>query len=331
MPPPIHIPELVVGDRVQGALLVMDVESRTPKTGDPFTVLKLGNQSGTIMTDPFWLDRQGEIAGIRRGHVVQVIGEIVLFRDRRQLKVISLRALPKGSIPLDQLLPSVGAVDRYWESLDGWRREITKPRLAQVLALFFEDELFRKDYGGCPAAVRGHHAALGGLLKHTVEVAAIGRTLARVSGADADLVLAGALLHDIGKLEAYRWDGPFEFTDAGRLLGHVVLGALELERRLDEEPQPPCTELERALLLHLILSHHGQLEFGSPVVPMTLEAEALHWADNASAKMASMSDVLADPECFPEGLVSLPQWSLDRRRVFRGQSDWGAGDSGLAP
>jgi 3'-5' exoribonuclease len=244
--------------------------------------------------------------------------------------VVSVRALPKGSVPLDQLLPSVGALDRYWESLDGWRSEITKPRLAQVLALFFEDEQFRRDYGSCPAAVRGHHAALGGLLKHTTEVAAIGRTLARVSGADGDLVLAGALLHDIGKLEAYRWDRPFEFTDAGRLLGHVVLGALQFERRLDEEPQPPCTEFERELLLHLILSHHGQLEFGSPVVPMTLEAETLHWADNASAKLASMSDVLADPERFPEGRFSLPQWALDRRRVFKGQSDWGTGDAGRA-
>jgi 3'-5' exoribonuclease len=262
--------------------------------------------------------------------VVQVIGEVALYRDRRQLKVTSVRALPKGSVPLDQLLPSVGAVDRYWESLDGWRREITKPRLAQVLALFYEDEQFRQDYGSCPGAVRGHHAALGGLLKHTTEVAAIGRTLARVSGADGDLVLAGALVHDIGKLDAYRWDGPFEHTEAGRLLGHVALGALRFDHRINQEPQPPCTPLERDLLLHLILSHHGQLEFGSPVVPMTLEAEALHRADNASAKLASVSDVLVDPECFPEGLVSLPQWTLDRRRVFKGQSDWGTGDAGRA-
>jgi 3'-5' exoribonuclease len=110
----------------------------------------------------------------------------------------------------------------------------------------------------------------------------------------------------------------------GRLLGHVVLGALMLDRRLDEEDDPPCTAEERELLLHLVLSHHGQLQFGSPVTPMTLEAEVLHWADNASAKTASFAEALADQSNFPSGDVSTPQWALERRRVYRGTSDWGA-------
>jgi 3'-5' exoribonuclease len=166
------------------------------------------------------------------------------------------------------------------------------------------------------------------LLKHTTEVAAIGRTIARACGADTELVLAGVLLHDIGKLEAYRWDGPFETTNVGRLVGHVALGVLMLDRRLDEEPEPPCTQLERDLLLHLILSHHGRLEWGAPVTPMTLEAEVLHWADNASAKTAGIADVLKDDGNFPSGLVSASQRMMEYRRVFRGQSDWGLGDAG---
>src|SRR5205085_5046851 len=112
---------------------------------------------------------------------------------------------------------------------------------------------------------------------------------ARTAGADPDLVLAGAMLHDIGKLEAYRWDGPFEMTDPGALLGHVMLGMVMLDRRIGAEPLPPCTADERLMLQHLIASHHGRLEFGAATPPMTLEAEILHFADNASAKAASMA------------------------------------------
>ena len=324
MPRPLDIPSLPVGHRVQDQFLILDVERRTSTEGSPFTVLTLGNGTGAIDTEPFWLDRQPLVAGVHRGHVAQVIGEIETYRDRRQLKVSSFRVIPKETVDVRALLPSVGAVDRYWETLDGWRREISKPRLRRAVDLFYEDPDFRRGYEQCPASIKGHHAKLGGLLQHTTEVAAIARTIARASGADTQLVLAGVLLHDIGKLESYRWDGLFDHTPVGRLVGHVVLGALMLDRRLRETTPPPCTDVERDILLHLVLSHHGRLEFGSPVLPLTLEAEVLHWADNASAKTASVAQVLADPASFPEGLVSNRQWQLDGRRLVQLQSDWGS-------
>lgn len=324
MPDPLHIPSLAIGARVEDDFLLHKVDSRTLDNGDPYAILTVGNATGTIDTAPFWKERQTEIAGLQRGHVVHLIGDVASYRDRRQLQVSSIRHLSKDTVDVRALLPSVGAVDRYWEVLDKMRREITKPRLRAVVNLFYEEDTFRQQYEQCPAAVAGHHAAIGGLLKHTTEVAAIARTIARACGADQELVLAGALLHDIGKLEAYRWDGLFEFTDEGRIVDHVVLGALMLDRRLAVEAEPPCTPLERNLLLHLILSHHGKREFGSPVPPMTLEAEVLHWADNASAKTASMAEILRDDGNFPEGLVSRTQWVLDHRRAFRGESDWGS-------
>ena len=327
---PLHIPSLVVGSRVQDAFLVLGVDARTGEQGNPFTILTLGNSTGRILTEPFWLERQQKIAGLRRGHVVQIVAEVAVFRDRKQLHVVSLRPIPSQSVDMRGLLPSVGDVDRFWETLDGWRREIRKPRLRQVIDLFYEDDEFRAAYERCPASVRGHHAAIGGLLKHTTEVAAIARTVARASTADQELVLAGVLLHDIGKLESYAWNGFFEHTESGSLIGHVTLGALMLERRLGQEEPPPCTETERRILLHLILSHHGRLEYGSPVTPMTLEAEVLHWADNASAKTASVGDALSDLDYFPEGAVSRPVWSLENRRLYRGGSDWGANDPGSA-
>lgn len=320
----LSLPDLKPGDRVQHELLVTEVSQRTKQDGDPYWVLTLANSTGSIASEPFWTERRAEVEGLRRGHVVQVVGEVSLYRETtRQVRVTSIRVLPEGTVDIKALLPSVGSVERYWEYVDRERKKIAKPRLRAVLDLFYEDPDFRRAYEECPAAPRGHHDAIGGLLKHTSEVAYIALAIGSMCGADRELVLAGVLLHDIGKLEAYSWSGLFDHTERGRLLGHVVLGAMMLDRRLAERPCT-CTDAERDILLHLILSHHGQLQFGSPVTPMMLEAEVIHWADNASAKTASMSDALVAAENFLDGGdVSKAIWQLDRRRVWRGGSDWG--------
>lgn len=316
---------LPVGARLQDPLIVHDVESRG---GDyPHTILVLGNASGRIQSAPFWPADTPKIAGVSRGNVVQVIGTIATWRDRRQLAVDSIRVLPRDQVDWRALMPSIGDTGRWWKRLDEWRARIRGPRLARTLGLFFDDPDFRERFEQCPASPGGHHAELGGLLKHTVEVAHIGLGIARLyPHADSDLVLAGVLLHDIGKLDAYRWDGGiFEMTEAGTLHGHVVLGALMVDRAVRAAVPAPCTEQELAILQHLVLSHHGRLEHGAAVAPMTLEAEVLHYADNASAKTASMAEALADAGNFDgEGLVSTRGlWQLDRRRAYRGRSDWG--------
>jgi len=314
---------LTPGDRVQDPFLVLDVETRS---GDhPHTVLILGNSTGRIQTSPFWAEDQPKIAGIARRHVVQVIGEVGTFREEQQLKVSSIRVLPDGMVDPSRLLPSVGDVRRYWTYLDRLRSDIRGPRLRGVVDLFYEDPEFRRRYEECPASTAGHHAEIGGLLKHTSEVAAIALAIAKAMGADADLVVAGVLLHDIGKLQAYRWDGAFEPTDLNALHGHVVLGALMLDQAVRSQTPPPCSEQELAILIHLVLSHHGKQEFGAPVPPLTLEAEVLHQADNASAKAASMAEALRNASNFADGgLVSATRLrELDRRRAYRGASDWG--------
>ena len=324
------VPDLkrvTAGARLQDPLLVLEVQQKTFGADKECTVLTLGNASGRIDSAPFWGPEQQVVSGIERGSVAQVIGEIGLYRGRRQLQISSIRPLPRGSVDQRDLLPSVGDVAGYWKKLDDWRAQIGGARLARTLALFFDDPDFRRRFEQCPASIAGHHAELGGLLKHVCEVAHIGREIARTSRADRDLVLAGALLHDIGKLESYRWDGPFAYTDSGRLLGHVVLGSLMLERRIALEPVPPCSDAGLEQLHHLILSHHGQLEFGAAVCPMTLEAEVLHYADNASAKTASMADAIGDPENFSgnELVTARTLWQLDKRRAYRGVVAWGDG------
>ena len=330
---PIHdLKRLTTGERIQHPFLVLDVQTRSYGADKDCTVLTLGNASGRIDSAPFWGADQQRVAGVTKGLVAQIIGEVGEYRGKRQLNITSIRVLPAGQVDPADLLPSVGDPEPYWRKLDEWRRAVRGPRLRKTLALFFEDDAFRQRFAQCPASPQGHHAALGGLLKHVLEVAAIGRTIAKVSGGDDDLVLAGALLHDIGKLECYRWNGVFDYTDAGRLFGHVVLGALMFDRALRACDPMPCQEDEAALIQHLILSHHGQLEFGAAVPPMTLEAEILHYADNASAKSASMADALADPDNFAEdALVSARTiWQLDRRRAYRGKFDWGERADGQA-
>ena len=326
---PSDLAHIRVGDRVQDVLLVLEIERRASSRRG-FTTLTLGNRHGRLPTAPFWPDDEPRIAGIERGAVVEIVGEVGQYHGRRQLNVGVIRAVPRGSVDWHLLLPSVGDVGPYWDALDRWRRQIRGPRLRRALDRCFADEEFRRRFEQCPASTSGHHAELGGLLRHTCEVAIIGRAIARACHADADLVVAGALLHDIGKLEAYRWEGPFETTDTGTLLGHVTLGMLMLARRVAAPEPAPCTERELTILQHLIASHHGRPEFGAPVPPMTLEAEVLHFADNASAKTSSMADALLEADHFPAGALVRARalWQLDRRRAYRGRCDWGVTDGG---
>jgi 3'-5' exoribonuclease len=320
---------LAVGDEIHHPLLVVDVQR---KGGDyPRTVLTFGNRTGRIDSSPFWAGRDEAIQGVDKGMVAQVVGTVASYRDALQLEATSVRVLPKGSVELADLVPSVGPVDKYWQFVDDVREKLTAPRLRAVVDLFYADEAFRLRYQECPGAPgTGHHALIGGLLQHTCEVASIARQIARVARANEDLVLAGALLHDIGKLESYTWDtGVFDTTARGRLAGHVVIGAQMLRTALAAQQPAVCTDEEAMLIEHLILSHHGRLEYGSPVRPMTLEAEILHFADDASAKTAAINEAYQSPEYFPGDarLSTKRLWQLDNRWLFRSGADFGVPDA----
>ena len=325
MTEPLDIPALAPGHDVHHPLVVIDVDVRGGE--HPRTTLILGNRTGRIQSAPFWAGRDEMIRGIAKGMVVQVVGKVTSYRESTQLDAVSVRALPKGSVALADLVPSVGPVEKYWEFIDERRNELTAPRLRAVLDLFYRDDGFRERYEQCPGAPgTGHHAMLGGLLQHTSEVLVIGRQIARVAKADVELVVAGVLLHDIGKLECYSWEtGVFDTTERGRLVGHVVQGVLMLQQAIQRAATPPCTPAEQLILEHFILSHHGKLEFGAPVKPLTLEAEILHFADDASAKTASINDAYGLKENFPDGtgLSAKKIWQLDGRWMFKARMGFG--------
>ena len=327
---PAHIPALVPGDRFQGDLLVFDRIEKTTRNGDPFVRFTLGNASGKIDTAPIWSNNIAWADGAEKGMIIQAIGNVSIYASgngggSRQLELTApLRVLPRDQFNIADFLPSVGDCTKLWDWLDKQRGEMQSSTLKNVVDLFFANDDFRLRFERTPGSTGGHHAKLGGLLLHVYEVVSIAKTTARTARANLDLVLAGSLLHDIGKVEAYEV-GPtgFSATPCGLLLGHIVLGTLMLERALVKLQHPVCSDGQLLELQHMILSHHGSYEFGSPVQPMTLEAEILHWADEASAKANDMSESIEDADAFAGGgeISDKKPWRVGRK-VWRRPHSW---------
>jgi len=326
----LDLARLGVGDRVQHELLVLDRAEKKTNAGDPFVILTLGNASGKIDTAPIWSDKLEWASGAESGRVVQAIGQVALYGKnggtKRQLQLTApVRALPHEQVDIEKFLPRVAAdLTRLWDWIDRTRAEVDSAKLRRVLALFFDDDAFRLQFERTPGSTAGHHAKLGGLLMHVYEVTNIAKQTARTMRANVDLVVTGALLHDVGKVEAYTvGPGGFTFTPCGLLVGHVVLGVMMLERRLAALGERVCTEGQLLDLQHMILSHHGKLEYGSPVEPMTPEAEIVHRADEASAKATDMMDGLDDAEAFTSGgeFSDKKVWRVGRR-LWRRPHEW---------
>jgi len=316
---------LAIGDRVQHELMVRSREDKVTKNGDPFAVLQLGNASGQISAN-VWKEQLPFLEGVKAGSVVQVIGAVDTYQGRRQLKISApLRVVAASAVNIDEFLPRVNVdLTKLWETVDKWRRDMKSQKLRAAVDLFFADDAFRVKFERAPGAPRGHHAQIGGLLMHVVEVGSIARASAKTMRGDVDLVTAGALLHDIGKVETYSITAAgFDFTQGGYLLQHIVLGSLMLDRRLRTLPAGTLTEAQELELQHFIQSHHGIQEHGAAVRPMTLEAELLHWADQSSANGNNFNDAIEDPELFPgaEEFSVKKAWRLDRK-VWKRQHGW---------
>lgn len=282
-------PPLTPGSRVQDPFLVHAVEQHGADT-EPFTILRLGNASGVIRTAPFWVGDQHRIAGIVAGDVVQVIGEVSTYRGRAQLAVSSIRVLPRNTVPSESLMPSVGSTESLWGSIDRWLVDLAPARLRRAVEAFYLDEEFRTAMAGCPASLTGPGAVIGGLLRHTAEVAVVAKTLARIVGAEPGLTVAGALLHDIGKLEAFSWETGFQLNPEGRLAGPAAMGTEMLARRLTGESGPLLSSGELRHLQHMVLVASDT----SALEPATLAANALRLAHRACLEAVESSAGLED-------------------------------------
>jgi 3'-5' exoribonuclease len=200
--------------------------------------------------------------------------------------------------------------DEMFRELLSWIATVTNPHLKALLEAMFNDERIALAYRTAPAAKSVHHAWLGGLLEHVLSLCHLAKmTAAHYADIDFDLLLTGVILHDIGKIEELSYARGFRYTTVGQLLGHIVIGMRMIEEKLREVPDFPAPL--RDLLFHMILSHHGEMEFGSPKVPMFAEALLLHHLDNLDSKMECVRGMVErDP--LVEGVWTGYNSALDR-------------------
>ena len=270
--------ELQDGAEIDQVLLVREAERRQRRDGGDYLRLRLGDRTGAVVS-MVWEESLGEIEGLARaGEAVRVRGRYTVHpRFGPQINLRGLEAPALGSYSPDDLRDGPA---HTVEQLEAQLRELLE-------RLIGEDSELWSAYRTAPAAKHYHQAYPHGLLEHCLSVAqAVSATSATFPGIDRDVAVTGALLHDIGKLEAYTEDpGAIDLTDAGRLQGEIALGYYRVRSTIEAIDGFPA-ELAQAVT-HIILSHHGSLEHGSPVVPCTREATLVHMIDNLGGRLGS--------------------------------------------
>ncbi len=316
----IFIKDILPGDSVTGLFCVGSKRLLETKNGMPYLAITLVDKSGEIegrvWDEALRYDRQ-----FAEGDFVSIEGEGKTFGGTLQLKINILSVVGPDKVDPSLFLPVAPVdLDSCWDEFIRFANKIKCPILGHLLRTLIKDTTFTKAFRTAPAAKKMHHAYIGGLLEHSVAVARMARAVSRLYGhLDQDLLMSGALLHDIGKIKEFRYDRPpIDYSDQGRLLGHMALGISMLEGYLESLGLDASAPRVLALK-HLILSHHGQREFGSPVLPMMEEAVALHMIDDLDAKLNFLGRLKED---LPEGEY---QWTgfqrlFDRYFFLQGRS-----------
>ena len=298
--------------------LVLAKQQRTTKQNKPYLNLILGDKTGQI-EGRVWDPGDPRIAReFERGNLVKVRGCVSRFDDRMQLKVDQLRkALPGEADKMDMLPATTRDVQELWCELEKAVAGLTNPDLKMLLSTLLADAAIAKSYREAPAARQLHHAWLGGLLEHVVSLLGLAdRVAAHYPMLDRDLLVSGVILHDIGKIRELEWEMGFDYTVEGVLLGHIQMGVDLVAKTIDSLPGFP--DRLRTLVLHMVLSHHGKLEFGSPKLPMIPEALVLNFLDDLDAKMQAAAGEFE--KCAREGRppdeLTGKVWALDQRQLL---------------
>lgn len=286
---------------VNGVYMILESRWRVSKNGNPFAALRVGDKSGEIPLK-VWDITEETFTQLQKGQVIKLEATAKTFNNVLQLEADGrrqfYRVFTEEEYNLAQFLPaSPIPEEESWSVLDRVRAEVELLPYRELLANFFAEKSFREQFAKAPAALRHHHAYVGGLLEHTAAVVTLCRAaLDHYPHVNRDLLLTGALLHDIGKVRSYQIGSGFENTDEGKLLGHLVIGirmvteAINTFRRdRGKDFFPPAVELP---LIHLLASHHGLMEWGSPVEPVFLEACLLHHADYMDSQIAKYQEAI---------------------------------------
>jgi len=283
----VYVSGLEPNESVTTQFLVVNKEIRQKKTGEPYLSLVLADRTGEI--DAKMWDNVAEVMEtFEKDDFIKVRGIAQVYQNRQQFTIHRLRLLDDSEADFADYFPSS---KRDPEEMFAELRQIIlslgNEHLRALLNALFDDGRVAELYKKAPAAKSIHHACRGGLIEHVLSLCALCRMTAQHYGyVDPDLLLTGAILHDIGKIEELTFDRSFGYSTPGQLLGHIVIGLRMIGEKLHALPDfPPKLRL---LVEHMVISHHGELEFGSPKVPLFLEAMLLHQLDNLDSKMETM-------------------------------------------
>jgi 3'-5' exoribonuclease len=298
--------------------LVLAKQQRTTKQNKPYLSLTLGDKKGQIEGRVWELGDPRIGKDFERGDIVKVRGSVSRYDDRAQLKVDQLRkALDSEADKMDMLPATSRDVGELWRTLEASIASVTNPDLNRLLKALLTDAPIAQAFRVAPAARQLHHAWLGGLLEHVVSLLGLAdRVATHYPMLDRDLLITGVILHDIGKIRELSWDTGFDYTVEGVLLGHIQMGVDLAEKTIAGLPGFP--DRLRTLVLHMILSHHGKLEFGSPKLPMIPEALVLNFLDDLDAKMQAMASEFeksAREGRAPDELTG-KVWAMDQRQLL---------------
>jgi len=277
------VKDIEVDDRVSGVYVAKMKRLAMTKKGDPFLSLTLADRTGEIEAR-MWDRAEVFSSSFVEGDILDVEGHASSFRDQVQVTLSSLQVSEDVGDPTLFLEATPKDVNMMMTALMQMAREIRNPHLKTLIDRFLADRRFVAQFRKAPAAKGFHHSYIGGLLEHTLSVCEMIRSVAEhYPELDRDLLWTGGFLHDIGKTRELKFDITIDYTDEGRLLGHLTLGVAMVDEMLSGMKDFPQ---DLAMLLqHLILSHHGEYEFGSPKRPKFLEAFALHLIDDLDAKI----------------------------------------------
>lgn len=306
----IFVKDIKPGMETGGIFIIVNPALRTSSNG-PYWQFLLADATGAIDTK-IWPPKSAEFENIPSGVPAYALGRAETFRDSLQIKLADFYILQENehnNLNMRDFLPcsSRSAEDMFMELGDICANELKYKLWKNLVFSVLQDDNIKMEFALAPAAKSVHQAYLGGLLEHTLNVAKLCMSIcSRYPALDRQLLLAGAIFHDIGKIREFSWKFAIEYTTEGNLLGHLNLGLDILAPFLEK------SKLDAGLILHLkhlILSHHGQYEYGSPRLPQTAEAFALHYADNLDARQAQCQELFQNK--------TEPGWSAWQRTLDR--------------
>jgi 3'-5' exoribonuclease len=289
-----YVTDLLSEQSVTSFFLVHEKEVRNTREGRAYLRMELGDRSGTIEAR-MW-DQFDVIArDINRDDFVKVQARVEVYKNKPQLALVQVRVAKPEEIDLADYLPHTKCdVGKMWVELHAYAGSIGNPWLNKLVTQMLAEPELARCYKRAPAAKVMHHAYIGGLLEHVVSICGMAKQAAgHYDELDLDLLLTAAILHDVGKLDELCYERAIGYTTPGQLLGHIVMELETVSRAIDKmEGFPPPL---KTVVQHLLISHHGQYEFGSPKLPMIREAMVFHYLDDLDSKLAAVRVALATP------------------------------------